>query len=108
MLTKMDISSEEEVDSFLAEEVGSSTKPRSRFASEAKWLLESKALLSLRRRGRVLSGFVYETTWEGGDLSTWEGRSLYARKDFPLGSERRNHLFESEVKPLLNLDDPIS
>jgi serine/threonine protein kinase len=58
--------------------------------------LEPKDLPSVRRLGKGLSGFIYETTWGG---------NKYARKDFPLGSVK-HVIFEKEVFALLDLDHP--
>ena len=58
--------------------------------------LEAKDLPSVRRLGKGLSGFVYETLCNG---------YKYARKDFPLGSVK-HVIFEKEVSTLLDLDHP--
>ncbi|KAG0626209.1 hypothetical protein M758_2G111100 [Ceratodon purpureus] len=63
--------------------------------SDSQWRLEWKDLPSLRRLGRGLSGFVYETIWEG---------KKYARKDFPLGSDKDKLVFRNEAKFLFYLD----
>ena len=57
--------------------------------------LDSKQLPSICFLGKGLSGFVYETKWKG---------DKYARKDFPLGSERSNFVFQNEARSLLDLD----
>ncbi|KAG0600804.1 hypothetical protein M758_11G061700 [Ceratodon purpureus] len=59
--------------------------------------LDSKELPSICSLGKGLSGFIYETKWKG---------TKYARKDFPLGSEECNSVFEDEIKSLFALDDP--
>ncbi|KAG0600810.1 hypothetical protein M758_11G061900 [Ceratodon purpureus] len=66
-------------------------------ASGSQRRLDSKQLPSICSLGKGLSGFVYETEWEG---------NKYARKDFPLGSQQGNHDFENEAKSLFNLDHP--
>ncbi|KAG0584390.1 hypothetical protein KC19_3G207200 [Ceratodon purpureus] len=60
-------------------------------------MLDSTELPSKRSLGRGLSGVTYETEWLG---------NKYARKDFPLGSMKHNHVFEKEVKSLFDLDHP--
>ena len=66
-------------------------------ASDPQWRLASKDLPSIRWLGKGLSGYVYETTWLG---------NRYTRKDFPLGSVKRNYVFENEAKSLVDLDHP--
>lgn len=65
-------------------------------ASDPQRGLDLKDMPVLRRLGRGLSGFIYETTWSG---------NRYTRKDFPLGSVG-NYAFEKEAKPLFDLDHP--
>ncbi|KAG0613836.1 hypothetical protein M758_6G132800 [Ceratodon purpureus] len=67
------------------------------FSSNPRGRLKSKDLPSLRRLGRDLSGFIYETTWRG---------NKYSRKDFPIGADEHNSIFKKEVRSLLDLNHP--
>jgi serine/threonine protein kinase len=58
--------------------------------------LDPKDLLSVRRLGKGLSGFLYEATWE---------EKKHAKKVFPLGSAKRA-IFEKEVCALPRLEHP--
>jgi serine/threonine protein kinase len=84
-------------DAYLLINMASSSK-QGVASSDPQRRLDSKDLPVLRRIGRGLSGFVYETTWSG---------NRYTRKDFPLGSvKHKTYAFEKEVKPLFSLDHP--
>lgn len=65
-------------------------------SSNSQRRLESKDLPSVRRLGKGLSGFFYETTWGG---------NKFVRKDFPLGSVK-HEVFKEEAIALLDLEHP--